>query len=195
MRRTLFIPLAIMAILVVAAIAQAQPDQTPPAAQQYGCPYAKGTAAGPLSPEKQEAVQKAFDEFQDKMEPLRDDMWAYHTELDALSQAGADQKTITDLVEKMREVRKQMYAQRTDLRAKLDAIGVPGGFGRGCGGPGFGPGMMGQRGGCGGYGPGMMGSRGGPGMRGPHHGRGGGYGMMGPRGGCGGYGPGGCGAY
>lgn len=187
MRRTLIIPLAIMAILVVAAVAQAQPEQAPPAQQQYGCPYAKGQAVQPLSPEKQEAVQKAYEEFQDKMEPLRDDMWAYHTELDALSRAGADQKTIVDLVEKMRDVRKQIYAQQQDLRTKLDAIGVPAGFGRGCGG--YGSGMMGPRGGCG-YGPG-----GGPGMRGPHHGRGGGPGMMGQRGGCGGFGPGGCGAY
>lgn len=158
MRRFHLIPLAILIVIAIASVAQAG---------RYG---GWGGCGGPqqaiesLSSEKQEAVTTAFEAFGQKTEPMRDEMWALHTELDALSRAGASEQKISEIVQKMRALRTDIRAERKALDAKLAEIGVP----------------RGARGGCPGFG--------GQGM-GPHHGRGGrggcvGYGGHGGPGNC-----------
>lgn len=161
MRRSYLIPLAILAVLAIATIAQA--------GRYGGCGGGPGQAMQALPPEQQEAVRNAFETFDQKVDPMREEMWALHTELEALSRAGASEQKISEIVQKMRALRADIRAERDAMDDKLAEIGVPrgprGGFGPGgCGGS-HGYGMGPRGGGCGGYGGGPGGPGGCPGAR------------------------------
>lgn len=129
-----------------------------------------------ISPEKQAAFDKIATDFEAKMRPLRNDMWAKRTELDYLARtSNADAKAISKLVGELKNLREKAQALQAEYAAKLSkdlgitnnhACSLLGWGGRGHGG--YGHGAYGHRGygydcGCGGY------DGDGPGPRGMHN--------------------------
>jgi zinc resistance-associated protein len=123
-----------------------------------------------LTPEKQVAVEKIVDKHHAKLIELREQIWAKHTELQALSRSGkAERSDIQSLISDISKLRTTMNAERDSMRAEIEKETGIKSFGRGYhgGGMGYGagegcPGLgaggdCGQRGG--GFGPrgGMMG--------------------------------------
>ena len=131
-----------------------------------------------MSPEQYKAMQDTYAEFDKRVAPLRQQLYAKQTELNTLYGQGAPQNDskVQALSKDIGNLDNQLYAAHTDLRGQLSDRGVPAyggmGYGYGCSmsGPGY-DGMMSQ-----GYDNGMM-----------NHGRAGGAmgrGMM-SHGGCG----------
>lgn len=128
--------ISLMAVLAMAVSAFANPGW--------------GRGGPQLTPEKQAAVEKIFDKYQDKFVELRSELWAKHTQLEAQMKAeNPDQKVIESLTDDIVKLRMDMYKNRTQMRDELTKeTGFE--FGRGgCGGPG-----NGARGGCPGGGSG-----------------------------------------
>ncbi|MGE4291272.1 MAG: Spy/CpxP family protein refolding chaperone [Desulfovibrio sp.] len=111
-----------------------------------------------VAPEQQEAFDKIFDKHQDKMEKLRNEMWAKNLELNALVESGkAEKSDIRSLVGEITKLREKMQAERESFFSELEAAGIEPQFGNAMG-PGRGYGMMnggqGMMGNGQGYGPG-----------------------------------------
>lgn len=135
---------------------------------------ARGNATGPcadngawnLTAEQRVTYDKIMKEYDAKVTPLRDEMWAKHTELQALSgNAKTEPSTISKLVQDMGNIRVKLRQERETLAQRLEKeLGIKSGFGRGGfhDGMGMGMGMRGHGGGHGGMG-GMMGGMGGMG--------------------------------
>ena len=122
-----------------------------------------------LTPQQQEALNKARSEFLKESEPLRKQIATKRIELRTLtSQPNYDQAKVQALANQLADLQAQMIKLRTKYFGNLGF--TPGsGYGPGMMGPGYGRGMMGRgmgRGMMGGYGPGMMGPGYGPGMMG-----------------------------
>ena len=148
MKRTRFATLAMtgLAVLLFAAFAFAQPG-----GPGYGdCPRGKGFAQ--LTEEQQATFQTIMDEHRAEVAPLREELWAKHAELEALSgNVNADPERITQLVSEMKDLRIQLRTERDVLKAKLEAEGLPTpkrGWGKKRGGQGYGHGGQGGCGGC-----------------------------------------------
>lgn len=117
-----------------------------------------------LTTEQRASYDKIMQEYDAKVTPLRDEMWAKHTELKALSgNPKTEPGTISKLVQDMSNTRVKLRQEREVLAQRLEKeLGIKSGFGRG----GFhgGKGMMrghgggsGAHGGMGMMGGGMMG--------------------------------------
>lgn len=155
MKKRFITAVALVALVSMSAFAFAAPRG---GRGPVGDPYAA------LTPEKQAAVNKILDKHHLKLQELREQIWAKHTELQALSQSGkAERADIQSLVSDISKLRTAMNTERDALRADLEKeTGVKafghgyhrGGYGGGDCGGGYGPrgGMMG--GGMGGYGAG-----------------------------------------
>ncbi len=87
-----------------------------------------------LTPEQQTAYAALQDEYAKKTEALRTDMWAKHTELQALSgNDKVDPAYITKLVSEMKDLSIKMRAERDAFDAKVEKeLGIKN-FGRGYG--------------------------------------------------------------
>lgn len=90
-----------------------------------------------LTPEQQEKFGALREEFVKKTEPLRADMWAKHTELQALTNnPKVEPKYITKLVQELKELNLAMQAERTAFHAQVEKeVGIKNfgrGFGAGC---------------------------------------------------------------
>jgi hypothetical protein len=122
-----------------------------------------------MSPEQREAMQETYAEFEQKTEPLRRQLYAKQSELDALyyRDAPPDDPKVKSLMKDIEDLDGKLYAAGADLRKRLNDRGIPayggagGGYGcpgmtgmtghgrgHGCGGGMPGHGMM-RRGGCG----------------------------------------------
>lgn len=99
-----------------------------------------------LTTEQRATYDKIMKEYDAKVTPLRDEMWAKHTELQALSSnPKTDPATISKLVQDMSGTRVKLRQEREALAQRLEKeLGIKSGFGRGGfhGGMGMG-GMMG----------------------------------------------------
>lgn len=140
-----FLGLLALGILSLAAVAYAGPMH----GQGHGghgrgmmtsdCPMGGGMGAGmgaghmgrgfmqSLTPEQQQKFQTLRNEFVKKTEDLRSDMWAKHTELEAL--AGNDKvepSYITKLVQEMKEIGTKLRAERDAFAQRVEKeVGVP----------------------------------------------------------------------
>lgn len=154
MKKRFITAVALVALVSMSAFAFAAPRG---GRGPVGDPYAA------LTPEKQAAVNKILDKHHLKLQELREQIWAKHTELQALSQSGkAERADIQSLVSDISKLRTAMNTERDALRADLEKEtgvkafghgyhrgGYGGGYGGGDCGGGYGP-----RGGMGGYGAG-----------------------------------------
>ena len=150
MKKRFVTAVALVALVSMSAFAFAAPRG---GRGPVGDPYAA------LSPEKQAAVNKILDKHHVKLQELRDQIWAKHTELQALSQSGkAERSDIQSLIADIAKLRTAMNSERDALRAELEKETGIKAFGRGYHRGGMGGGMGGGYGDCG-YGPrgGMMG--------------------------------------
>lgn len=191
MKRNLIITIAVVAALLTASLVFAGRYGNCPR-QGLGRGMGQGPALEQLTPEKQQAFQALQEAFQDKMDPLRNQMWVKRTELQALSvNPNAKPEALSGLVQEMGELRNTMHQERRAFREQVRTeIGIDLGQGRrGMGGCAMG---MRQGRGFGGQGWGFNGpgrgwdcpnrgewQKGGQGF-GPGYGQGGGRGM-GPR--------------
>ncbi len=134
-KKTAILSLAALALIALAAVAQAGPGF--------------GRAYNQLTPEKQAAADKVIAKHEKKLNDLSEQYWAKRTELDALSASGkAERADIQALVAEMSKIRGQIADEHKALSAELTKeTGVE--FGQSSG---MGPGM--GRGGCPGYGGG-----------------------------------------
>lgn len=151
--------LAVIAVLAISSMAFAGPGQG-----HMGRNGQPGMWNN-LTPEKQAEVKKIFDAHREKMDGLRDQLWAKHTTLDALVDSGkATKSDIESLVSDMVKIKRNMDRERDALSTELEkttGLRFFGGPGFGCGGPGFGQGYHHR------------------GFKGHGRGMGPGYGMMG----------------
>lgn len=125
-----------------------------------------------MTAEQQATMQELYDSHMQKMTPLREQLWAKNTELDALSgNANVKPEEIKKLVSEIATLRSQMNKEMTAFRdqAQKETGMAPGFGGPGMRGDGMGHGMGNMQNGCPGYGSGNGG-----GHRGGGH-RGGGY--------------------
>lgn len=107
-----------------------------------GCGMMGGGMAG-LTPEQQVKYDAIMQEFQAKVFPLGQDLWAKNAELQAQIYSGkGDMGQMDKLIGDIKNLRGQMYQERQALNAKLRAEGLPV-MGGGCGMMGGGMGMMG----------------------------------------------------
>jgi zinc resistance-associated protein len=162
MKKRLVTLLAVASLIALSAVAFAAPRGGRAAA-----------AKDVLTPEKQAAVQQIFEAHQDKLYELREQIWAKHAELQALTASGkAERGDIQSLIGDITKLRTAMHQERQAIRKEIETkTGIkgfgPGGFHRGFGGYGYGG--CGGDGGCGfqgkGSGRGMGPGQGmGPGM-------------------------------
>ena len=131
MKRNMIITIAVVATLLTASLGFAG---------RYGnCPrqgQGRGMGQGPvleqLTPEKQQAFQALREAFQDKMHPLRNQMWVKRTELQALSvNPNTKPETLSGLVQEMGELRNTMHQERKAFREQVRTeIGIELGEGR-----------------------------------------------------------------
>ncbi len=152
MNKRLITTVAVLAIVSMSAFAFAAPKG------------GRGPAADPaLTPEKQAAVAKIVDKHHAKLVELREKIWAKHTELQALSQAGkAEKSDIQNLIAEISKLRTSMNEERDAMRTEIEKETGLKGYGRGYHRGGMGGGMGGgdcPGGGLGGRG-GMMGGAG-----------------------------------
>ncbi|UZP66355.1 periplasmic heavy metal sensor [Desulfovibrio mangrovi] len=79
-----------------------------------------------LTPEQQEKFTALQDAYYKKTETLRTDMWAKHTELEALSgNDKVDPKYITQLVQDMKDIGTKLRAEREAFEAQVEKeIGI-----------------------------------------------------------------------
>ncbi len=72
-----------------------------------------GAAWDALTPEQRDRYSSLRDAYAEKVEPMRSDMWAKHTELEALSNnPKVEPSYITKLVQDMKELGAKMRAER-----------------------------------------------------------------------------------
>jgi len=148
--KKVFIPLALIAVLALGTSAMAWKGYS-------GGQNCQATLSQ-LTPEKQEAANKIFDKYNDKLQTLSQDLWAKHTEMQALIEAGKlEKEEIESYVKEMREIKDKLYKKQNEMRTELEKAtgldltncnfrGGMGGKGRGnCGGA--------PSGGCPGYNP------------------------------------------
>ncbi|MBU1596781.1 MAG: periplasmic heavy metal sensor [Proteobacteria bacterium] len=157
MKKRLLTTITVLALVSLSAFAIAAPrgGRGPAAAEPA------------LTPEKQAAVAKIVDKHHTKLVELREKIWAKHTELQALSQAGkAEKADIQNLIAEISKLRTSMNEERDALRSEIEKETGIKSYGRGYhrgglgGGDCSGGGGDCPRGGSGqGYGPrgGMMG--------------------------------------
>jgi zinc resistance-associated protein len=89
------------------------------------CSHGPKAAMLQLSPEEQEKARSIIAEHREKTQPLRDEMWAKRTELDALAgNTNADPEDIATLVTEMKELRIKLRTERQALKATLEAEGL-----------------------------------------------------------------------
>lgn len=128
--------LAVLALLLIlsfgASALWAQPGSKPP-------PDPDKMASPPddcytsLSPEKQKAWDTAWQEYQTKMQPLRDQMWRKNMEYKALAgNLNTKPEEIQTLINEMSDLKQQMRTEGQDFRDKLakDGFERPWGHGR-----------------------------------------------------------------
>lgn len=136
MKKRLVTTIAVLALVSFSALAFAAPR---------GGGRGPGAGADPysaLTPEKQAAVTKILDKYHVKLGDLREQIWAKHTELQALSQSGkAERSDIQTLVADIAKLRKAMNDQRDAMRAEIEKETGVKGFGRGYHRGGMGGGM------------------------------------------------------
>lgn len=141
---------AVMAVLLSSSLALAQPG-----AHDHGGQAGAQAQAQALTPEQQAKLDKILADYQKKTFPLSQDMWAKHTELQALSaNPNTKPEQISKLVAELKDLRAKQFAAREALNETLKKEGLPAFGAGGCGmmGRGMGHGMKG--------GPAMMGGRG-----------------------------------
>lgn len=135
MNKRLITLLAVAALVAFSAVAFAAPRAG----------RASAAAQETLTPEKRAAVQKIFESHQDKLYELREQIWAKHAELQALSTSGkAEKADIQALIGDITKLRSAMHKERLAMRGEIEKeTGVkafgPGGSHRGLGGCGYGP--------------------------------------------------------
>lgn len=155
-KKTTIATLTVVAVLAFSAIAFAGRGWH----HGYGSGNGMMNGYGPgiqVAPEQQEAFDKIFEKHQDKMEGLRNEMWAKNLELNALTESGkAEKSDIRSLVGDLTKLREKMQTERESFFNELEAAGIEPLAAAGnapC--AGRGPGMMGGGQGYGqGYGPG-----------------------------------------
>ncbi len=112
-----------------------------------------GQAYEALTPEKQAKFDSLIDAFNTKVTPLRDKLWAKHTELNALSSnPNTKPEDIRKLTDEITALRTQYRTEAANLDASMQKeVGIKTHFAtmghRGMGGMGGGCGMMGGKGG------------------------------------------------
>lgn len=154
--------MALCLSLALTGTALAQGRGGPGHGPGFGGPCADNGAWN-LTAEQRVTYGNIMKEYDAKVTPLRDQMWAKHTELKALSaNPKTEPDTISKLVQDMGKIRVQLRQERETLAQRLEKeLGIKSGFGRG----GFHDGM-GMRG-HGGHGGMMMGGMGGAGTPAP----------------------------
>jgi len=145
-RNSLSLALALVAVLSLSAMAYAYGPGMGAGNGRGGC----GGYAQNMTPEQQEQFDALHKDFIAKTEPLRQEIYAKHMELEALLAAVKTDKAKVDSVTKeLVELKGKMFTARTEFREKLAELGIHD-FGRG--GRGFcGRGGMGFKGNCPGY--------------------------------------------
>lgn len=117
-KKTITIPaLSIVALLALTAMSFAGPG--------YGQGQGRGGCGfafyDNLTPEKQQAVDSIVEKYRGEQQTLRDQMWAKHATLEAMTNGGnADEAKITKLISQMRDIRTKMQANRDAMRAELE---------------------------------------------------------------------------
>lgn len=133
MERKTLIPLMVLIVLSLAAVAMAKGGQR----------YSDRPGQGPeISTENQAKLQAIFEKYNDKIHPLSEAQWSLKTELDALVRSGqADKQTITKLVKELSENREKIFNLHKQMSAEIKKetglVFPMGGFG--CGYQGSGP--------------------------------------------------------
>jgi len=151
--RTLILTLAAVAVLALAAVSFAGPGFGYGHGYHMGGYGMMGQGYGPnanLSTEQRAALDKAYQEFATKTEPLRADLYAKNLELAAeLAKSAPDQTRVGDLTKQVNDLNAKLFAEQTSFRAGLAKdYGVRGGYGMGYGmRGGYGPGNCPFRGG------------------------------------------------
>lgn len=185
MKKTGALLLLMAAVLVAAPVYNtAWAAQRGPAPGQQGRgPMNDGWRHPDVSPEQQAAFDKIIGEYNEKMRPLQNDLWAKQTELEYLSRSDrADPKDINRMINDIRNLREKCQAVADNTANKLarefsistgHAYALLGDCGMGgCAGMGYGHrGMMGNGHRGMGYGPrghGWDGHGGWGGHRGPN---------------------------
>jgi zinc resistance-associated protein len=131
MKKRIVTLLAVAALVALSAVA-------------FAAPRAGRAAQDALTPEKRAAVQKIFEAHQEKLYELREQIWAKHAELQALTASGkAERGDIQSLVGDIGKLRNAMHQERQAIRKEIETqTGIkgfgPGGFHHGFGGYGYG---------------------------------------------------------
>ncbi|SMF00897.1 periplasmic heavy metal sensor [Desulfovibrio gilichinskyi] len=135
MKKKTLIPLAIVFVLSMAAVAMAGGG--------YHNGYHNGgnwAALNQLAPEKQQLAQEIISKYETTFRTLKNEQWAKRTELDALVNSGkADKATIHAMVKDLSDVREKMFTTHQKMADELEQVTglvVPG--------PGNGPRGMGM---------------------------------------------------
>lgn len=151
--RNILMALCLSLTLTGAALAQGHGGRGP-----WGPAPCADNGAWNLTAEQRVTYDKIMKEYDAKITPLRDEMWAKHTELQALSgNPKTEPGTISKLVQDMSGIRVKLRQERETLAQRLEKeLGIKSGFGRGGFHDGYGRGMRGHGGMMGGHG-GMMG--------------------------------------
>lgn len=111
-------------VLLIAAMLVAIPVYGTALAAQRGpgpnAPQERGWQHPVIAPEKQAAFEKITADYRAKVQPLRNDLWAKHTELEYLSRGNnVDPKDISRLVADMKSIREKMQTLHENTAAKL----------------------------------------------------------------------------
>ncbi|MDL2210444.1 periplasmic heavy metal sensor [Desulfovibrio sp. OttesenSCG-928-O18] len=120
----------LFAVLVISApfAAEARP-------YGHGGPGYYGGGYQAIPPEKQQAFDTLRREHFDKIQPIREQIWAKQTTLDALSaNAKTEPKDITNLVNEISALRNQLFAEKkafADRVKKETGLDLPYGMGPG----------------------------------------------------------------
>ncbi len=157
MKKKTLVPLVVIFILSIAAVAMARGGNNGNGYHNGG----KWAAYEQLTPEKQVQVQAIIKNYEATFEKLRSQQWAKRTELNALVESGkADKETIHALVKDLSETRDKMYATHKQMSSEIEketglkfpaaGMGNSRGMRRGGGSNGCG---NNARGNCGGSGP------------------------------------------
>lgn len=112
----------VMLFTVTTAMAQPKDKQAPPPAPPQ---IAK------MSPEDQAAMKALRKEHRQKMDPIRDQLWAKQMEYDALvANSNSKHQDIQAVIEDMKKLRIQMREERTKFHEAMEAKGFDFGPGK-----------------------------------------------------------------
>lgn len=130
--KTLTISLALAAVLGLAGLASAQNHMMGSAGAGManggnGTMYGHGMAMpANLSPEKQAAVQKLYTDLNAATGPVRQQLYAKQSELNALYYSGTtDTKKFQALSREIGDLNAKLYEAQANLRTQLAKEGVP----------------------------------------------------------------------